>query len=519
MSKSIVKTVNVVFAFFLGILLLTIGIDIAEYITNGYISYILGVIILCLVFASLWLLHKKIKNFAKLLYYSVTNIAPWKLALILGGISAITKLFFVFLFDMNTDLHEDMQMYRSFAVQYAESGCITENIDYATWYKYTVTFGLILSPFAKIFGSDPKVFTSAFSILISIAIVLLFDIIKKYTGKEIAFVGLLIYTLFPFGLFQTQVLIHENGLLFFHILALWFYLKIFDKKYHYVIRGLCLLLSGISISIGKSINPSGQIIVFSFILYASVKIFKNGINIKKVYKFLCIVLVLATCFVGTSLLTDKIHENTVEKSPLKSVNMKAVPCGWQIYLGYNSEMNGYWNYEDYKTYYAFRDFDAQETANEYQITLIQERLQEYFDAPYKFIVLYFNKFKNLLAEPFLGVQYNFGNEANTFFLQGANGLLFKISILISYILNIYIYAILFISTLSNIKNKVFDINPSTHFKMSVIGITLVLLLICEVTQKYATHMHTLLFATALFYIKSYFNNSFIYNKSTNKYIH
>lgn len=510
MSKFIVKTVDIVFIVLLGVVLLSMSIATAKYVNDGPMCLILGMVIFCGTFVSLFLLRNQIKNFVKTLFNCITNIPPWKLALVLGLISAITKLFFVFLFDMNTDMHEDMRMYRSFATQYANSGYITENTDYATWYKYTLMFGLILSPFAKIFGSDPKVFTSALSIFVSVAIVLLFDIIKKYTGKEIAFIGLLGYILVPYGLFQTQVLIHENMLLFFHIVAFWFYQKVFENKNNSVIRFVYLLLSGIFISLGKSINAAGQVIVISFGIYAAAKIFIDGFKVKKLLQFICIILVLTICFVGASALTDIIYENTVEKSNLKSVNMKSLPYGWGIYLGYNYETNGMWNYEDQETYYEFRNFDTQEEANTYQKELIQNRLQEYFDSPYKFFVLFFNKLENLLAIPFIGAAYYYGGPANAFFCQGANGLFFKGSLIITLLSFLYVYGILFLEKVSNFKKKVQNVKPDTHFQMVVIGVTTILLLIGEVSPKYSAHLHILIFATALFSAKSYFINSVIY---------
>ena len=167
-------------------------------------------------------------------------------------------------------------MYRSFAEQFAQSGMITEHATYAFEYRYTAMYGLILSPFAKIFGADTKVFTTALSVMNSLAVVLLFDITKKYAGKELSFACLLIYCALPFGLLQTQLLTHENGLLFFHILALWLFMNAFDNRYNIAKQIVFMLMSSVVLSVGASINAAGRVMIVSFVIFAFVKIFENG---------------------------------------------------------------------------------------------------------------------------------------------------------------------------------------------------------------------------------------------------
>ena len=217
MTKLINKSMGIVFLFLLTLILLAMGISLAETVFGGIVAVVIGVAILAFVLGCLFLFRTRIENLCKCVYKFLSKIPSWKLALTLGLFAAITKIIFVFLFDNNADFHPDMAMYRSFAEQYANSGTITENAGSAVKFKYTAIYGFVLSPFAKLFGSDTKVFTVALSILHSIAMVLLYDILKKYCGKEISFVVLLLYCISPMGLLQTQLLTHENGLFFFHI--------------------------------------------------------------------------------------------------------------------------------------------------------------------------------------------------------------------------------------------------------------------------------------------------------------
>ena len=204
-------------------------------ISGGWFKYIIifasFAVIVCFVIFGGKILQKLyvIKN-------AIENCSAIKLGLILFLVVILTKVFFVFLFNNDADKTVDMHLYKSFATQLANNGIITENIEPALLYKYEVIYGLFLSPVIKIFGNDSKVLTSFLSLLFAVSSVFLFDIIKKYVGKNKAFLGLLIFNILPVGLFETQLLIHETPLLFFYVTSFWLLTKCFDNSFNIVLR-------------------------------------------------------------------------------------------------------------------------------------------------------------------------------------------------------------------------------------------------------------------------------------------
>lgn len=503
MSRFIKKTVDIVFILLLMLVLSAMGIALAETVFSGLIASVAGIVVLAAVFAFLYFCREHIINTVKYICKYLSGVAEWKLALTLGLFSAVTKIICVFLFDNNADLHPDMAMYRSFAEQFAQSGMITENATYAFEYRYTAMYGLILSSFAKIFGADTKVFTTALSVMNSIAVVLLFDITKKYAGKELSFFCLLVYCTLPFGLLQTQLLTHENGLLFFHILALWLFLKAFDGRYNVAKQVVFILLSSVVLSVGASINAAGRVMLVSFAIYAIVKIFENGFSIKKAGQFACVALSLIVVFSSVYAATGVVVKNGIDQAETMQKNDKKMPYGWVLYLGSNYEQSGVWNQEDVDLYEKYKEFDNKDDAYDYQKQLIKERFQFFADSPLKIPVHLFNKLKVLWGTQLLPFAYEQGNSINDFVLHGAGGIINKGCKVLNSMSFIVAYAIILMSAVSEMKNKRMKAaSPVMHFQMTMIGVTVALLLF-EVTPKYTTHMHILVFCILAMTLKLY----------------
>ncbi len=493
MTKFITKTVEYVFILLLALILLAMSISLAETVFNGLIAVILGFAILAFIFSSILFFRKTIDLIFKSIYTYLSKIPSWKLALILGLFSAVTKVILVFVFDNNAALHPDMAMYRSFAEQYANSGSIAEHATYASKFEYTTIYGFILSPFAKLFGANTKVFTVILSILHSIAMVLLYDILKHYCKKETAFATLLLYCASPMGLLQTQLLTHENGLLFFHVLALWIFLKAFDNKYTFSKQLIFMIASSLILCIGKSINAAGRVFVISFGIYAFLKIFENGFDSKKIKKFACIIVSLLLCYAATSSATHAIINSTVEDTgESEDVNFR-LAYGWPLYIGFNYETNGSWNANDRDTYELYNQFDNKDEAYDYQKSLIKARIETYKESPIKIPILFFKKIKVLWGTQLLPFSYELGNSANDFVLYGFGGIINKLCIFVNCSLFLLLYTYIFITKVKSLKNKTASkVTPILHCQMSIIGVTLALLLF-EVTPKYASHLHIMFF--------------------------
>lgn len=508
MSKFIVKTVDIVFYILIGIILAASMSSLCGLVSDGLLGYVLFFVLLLFVFA-VWYFGSDVLNFAyKKIYMPISKVSLFKMVLCIFLVSLVTKVFFVFLFDNDAANTIDMSLYASFAQQLSDSGEITENLVPAWNYQYQVIYGLFLSPIVSLFGKDTKALTIFLSLLLSIASVLLFDIIRKYVGNTISFIGILLYNLLPVGLFQSQLLIHETPLLFFHIISLWLFLKYYDKKYNLALRILCLVLSALIISFANKINQGGTIVIISFCIFCIAKTFIDKITIKKIISVLFQILCFGLCFVVMSNACSAFVNNVVSESSEATKKIEyRLSMGWAVYLGFNYETSGHWNELDANTYEKYSEFDNKDDAIEYQKGLIEERLQKYIDEPSIIPIHIFNKFKGLWGSPFLPFAYDDGNEINKFVLEGAGGIIYKCLLLISSLSFIIVCSMILFSRrrLKNINLKE-KCTPEMHFKMVIIGLTLALILF-EVMPKYVSHLQIIVFAVWMFGLRSFYKNS------------
>ncbi len=514
MSRFIVKTVDIVFLILLTIIIFTMGMTLFGYVLPDGVAFIIGAVLIFGLTALIFFLRDRIRGFGVKIYAKLKDIPEYKLALYLFLFTAITKIIFVFVLGTDASRHVDFGKYRLYAEEFATNGRITESTSYALRYPYTVMYGLVMSPFAKLFGGDTRVFTTALSVMNAFAMVLLFDILKRYVGKEKAFVFTMLYGILPNGLFQTQLFTHENGLFFFHIFAIWVFLKAFDKKNHIVLQFVYVLLSSALLGIGKSVNAAGRVFFIGFAIYAAAKIFEGGIDRKKLTKVACICLVLAFVFVGASKLTDYIAKTTIDGADTYQKSDKRLPYGWALYLGMNYEYNGLWNLDDLLTYEMYNDIEDKDEALQYQKDLIIDRADEYLDAPYKIPVHLFKKIGVLWGDQTLPFGYVIGNEVSTFIWTFGNGIIFGSIACINRVSYMIVYILLLLSILGKRREKSDKVTPETYFKMAIIGVTCALLLF-EVTAKYASHLQVFYFCLLAMNWNGIYNlkNPFAKNKS------
>ena len=381
---------------------------------------------------------------------------------------------------------------------------------------------MFLSPIVRIFGNDSRVLTSFLSLLLSIVSVLLFDIIKKHVGKNKAFIGILLFNLMPVGLFETQLLIHETPLLFLYITSFWLLTKVLDNSFSMVLRIVSVLLSALLIGFGNKINQGGTVVIISYCLYVLFITLKDKLSFKSVLKCLYTIACYTICFfVISSACSAFVNSHVVIKEKDRSYLEKSVtynvPYGWPRYLGMNIEYAGHWNKEDADTYNKYKEFDNKKDAHNYINNLIYDRMQVFKDNPLLIPGHLFNKIKGLWGSPFLPFAYEEGNSINDFVLKGAQGIIYKGLMTVSYWIFIILCSLILFS---HKRHKSIDLDtlytPVTQFKMMIIGLTLVLFLF-EVMPKYVSHMQIIMFCIGIFSFSSFMDNSKrIRNKILNK---
>ena len=508
MVKIINSTVKFIFTLLLGLIVFGLSYKLVFFLINSPIISLLVAVITLVAITALFVFSAT--NFEKL-YKNISNklssISTLKLAIALGVVCLVTKIGLSLIFNADSNLHSDMKMYISFADQISHQGVITENTGYASTFSYTLVYGLLLSPVGLICGSNPLGYAIALSVLTSIVMVLFFDILRKYAGNTTAFVGLLIYNLLPMGLFQTQVVIHETTLMFFHILAFWILQKVFHNKYKCITNAVLCVLAATLATLGSTINAAGRVILISLAIYSIAKVLSVKITkanaIKVIVFILCILLVFFICFEMCKWI-PKACKNTFVAVNQKSDTVKRIPYGWALYVGSNYETHGTWNQTDAQTYDKYLEFEVKEDAYEYQRNLLEERFSEYKEQPLKIPAHLIQKTWTLWSPyfPYSAVPDSPGYQS---LLYSFGGLFQKALFSINHLGYIVIYLIALLGMFNKKYNEEKRNSPMLHFMMVPLGVTAALLLF-EVAPKYSSHMHILLFAIAIFNFAAFRDN-------------
>lgn len=508
----IVRTVDYIFFGLMVLILISAVFSLSQTIFSGWLQYC-AIGATAILLALFVIFGNKIILFFKNTLSWICSISVIKMFIIIFITTALTKIFFVFLLNPDATKHPDMATYQSFAYQLAESGKITESVFSAFMWKYEVIYGLFLSPVVKLFGEDTKVMLTYLSVLFALLSVLLFDIIRPHVGKNKAFAAIMLFNFFPVGLFETQLLIHETALLFFYIMSFWLLLKAMDCKFNIALRVFALLLSALLIAFGNKINQGGTVVIISYCIYTFIFFCKEKqIDIKKIIKLLVAVACYLLCFVLVSNLCVAFVNNTVvmnetERQRVEQIQRNIVPYGWGLYLGANTEQFGIWNQEDAQTYYKYQDMEDEQEAKQYQIELIDSRMQVFKDNPARIPYHLLKKIQCLWGSPLLPLNYGLGNSVNDFILTGAHGIIYKMIWGISQIGYILLCALIIFSHKRHKKGVVDKFySPVTQFKMMIVGLTFVLFLF-EVMPKYVSHMQIILICIGAFCLNNFTINT------------
>lgn len=521
MSRFIVRVTNYIFFAFIGLFLFVNIVRFSNYIAGGIFEYILMALLIVGVIAFFYFGERIFNKLRKVLSL-LDRLSVLQMMLILFLFVAVTKIILVFVLGTELSGRGDMPQYVSFAQQLANDGVITDGSFYANMYRYTVVYALFLSPVVKLFGNDLKVILIFLSILYAVISVLLFDIIRPYAGAKKTFCGLMLFNIFPVGLFISQVVVHETGLLFFYVLSFWLLLKAMDQQIHVAWRIIGVILSAMLISFGTAINQGGKVVIISYIIFMVVYVFKDKFNPRKIGEMLFAIVCVAVCYVlithiCTAFVTEHIQFQTKEEEQY-STNAKenAVSFGWSIYLGSNYASSGEFNQEDFDTYHAYYDIADHDKAQEYQKSLIDERLQEYKNSPIKLPSHLYKKFKKIFGRPFVAIEYAINTNLHTFLTEHLNGYPMIAVRALGNFYNIIIAAIILFSYKKH-RKKGYEryINPGLQFKLFVVGLTFALILF-EMANKYVCHTQIIITCIGILSLSDFMSNSNMIASKLNK---
>ncbi|MBQ4569372.1 MAG: hypothetical protein IJA62_04895 [Ruminococcus sp.] len=504
---------NTVYAFFfvlMGIITYSLSRTfISTFFNYAWYTYILAALMIAGIFGLFILFFKRFDNLCKSVSSSVSRLSVCKLAVILGVVCLVTKVALIFVFNSDCNVHIDMGKYISFADQISHNGIVTEHCDYATYHSYTLVYGVFLSPIGYFFGTNSLAYEVFLAVLMTALMVLLFDILQKYAGKVTSFVGILAYNLIPMGLMQPQVVVHETPLLFFHVLALWLLLKIFDNKYKPITKVIFAIICAVSITIGTCLNVAGKVIMISFAIFSFVRIISaenKTSSIKKVIakkgaQILAVALTFVVCLSMCNTITSACVDRFVANPPENNFKEKKISMGWGLYVGSNYETFGTISGKDKEVYNKYKEMDDVKDAKEYQLDLIKERYSYLLSSPKRIITLIYKKLA-VLWSPYFAFRGNPESPGYQAFASMAGGIGRLAMLGITYLAYVIFYLMTLIGVYNKKERAKKEKSPILHFMMVPVGLTLALILF-EALAKYSSHAHILIFAVGILNFSSF----------------
>lgn len=445
-----------------------------------------SILLVLATFAFIFVFWKKIKAGLRTIGNGIEKISVKKMFLIIILTSLITKIVSVFVFKIDSSLHPDITMYWSYIQQLAQKGTVTEHASYALRYVYTLIFSTFFLPVAKVVGTNSiLIFNVYLSVLLTISAILVFDLVKYYKGKKIAFVSSMLWVLYPLGIVEPLLLVHENSFVFFHSLVIWLWFRLIPSTKKKYVKIIIFIISVVIILYATMINAFGLFSICSYLLITVIKVFKNKIKLVSVLTAVFLILALPLSYVAAKNIRINYVNSVVDASNYDiSAKEKALSYGWTIYVGLNYESKGSWSLEDRDMYFTYETMDKEE-ALEYQKNLIKDRVQFYLDNPVRIIIHINDKMESIWTNSFNPVNYDYGGSVNKFLVEWKGGIIHSTSIRIIGFLNVIFAFVLAFSIRKKDKNNKKDY--ILYMMAFSIALTMVLML-TEVTPKYSSHI-------------------------------
>lgn len=482
--------IYVVFALFSIAILATRIYSFVTYFSSSKVlelGSLVGLVVVAFIFC---LLYKKdfINKVADFLKKSIKCISNKVMLIVITVSSLISKLVLLFLFQIDSSKHPDIENYWSFIQQLSKNGKIVDNISYATRFSYTVIYSTFYVPITKLLNIDNILSLNVYlCVLFSICALLIYDLVKYYKGKNWAFATSMLWVLLPLGMVEPLLLVHENGFVVLHIIAIWLYFRVLPSLNKLIFKAITVIGIGLILAYAAHFNKFAIICILAVVIVEFLKLVEQKINVKNLVSAVAILLVLTISYVGVGSLCTTFKENVINIDNDMTAKSYSVPYAWGLYLGFNYDSHGTWNEKDRDIFKKYKDFDNKQDAQAYQKKLVLDRISEYKKNPIKLFGLYFNKLDELWAKDFNPVLYGIGNNINDKVLTWHDGIIQSfINVIFLFIDIILAFVLVGSIKLKNNKHKkeIFLLN---YLKMFLIGCT-VAVIPFEVTCKYSSHM-------------------------------
>lgn len=232
------------------------------------------------------------------------------------------------------------------------------NSGYFTTWVYQLGFTMYLVAIIKFFGDSIIIIKIVNVIIVSLIPVIIYLTGKKMGSEKGAKIVSLGYCFYIASIVNTSVLTNQHLATLMFYLGIYFFISSFNRKYKWIVVGLCL-------GFGDIIRPEGSIIIIAIILFV---VFSNLLNYKELGKglveFLGIIIVITMISQTASTLIMKSgisNDPLVNKDPL-----------WKFVCGLNPDSKGTYSEAD-DIYLSGVGKDGRKEA---ELGLIKERLSD-----------------------------------------------------------------------------------------------------------------------------------------------
>ena len=323
----------------------------------------------------------KIRQIIYNLFSFADDLSYKRKILLLLLTSLITKLLAISIFQINSLIHPDINVYVTTSNEIAEYGVAKSYANYCYSFSHMYWFSVFLLPVTKIFGVSQIAYSVYLTLILTASTLLLFDTVFDNCKKSSVFISFIIFTIFPSQILLPQFVTHEIALLFFLSIAIWLYFKVYKRCDKRIYKCLVFALTLVSLFFGSAVNAMGLVAIIAFALIFLIEYVRNKslrYFIVSVTKVICLLLVF---IIGTFMFNlIQVNHSVINYEKIKTDKFQ-----WTLYVGSNYESKGQW-YDD-KKWDDYPDTYGESEVNHYHQYFIKERYNELFSNPRKAIVL------------------------------------------------------------------------------------------------------------------------------------
>lgn len=429
------------------------------------------------------------------IFTSITGCSYKKYLLIILITNLVLKIACVLCFRINSiDNHPDIHTYVVTSSELAEIGYAKSYALYCYTFSHMFWFAVFLLPITKLFGMSFLAYFLYLSLITTVSAILLFDVLSNRFSMSRAFIICFIYSVLPSSILLPQFVTHEIASLFFLIIAIWLYFRVYHHIKNRIAKIFILLFTFCSLLFCSLLNAMGLVAAIAFII-----VFCLGTTQKKqiFFTILKILLLVVIIILGTHLfgLLQLNHSLLPEKY------IEDNKVLWTLYVGSNYSSGGGWyqddNWNSIPINYGSADI------NSYRLDLVLTRYRELFSEPWKLIGLLRVKLVKIWGDFSYPVGYANELISNDITRMFYNKILSKPLTLIN-------YTILFIASISGLFSSFYRIRKTKKdsflifCELFLLGET-IMLLITECNNKYIIGIIPFFMVTS--FAENFYNNS------------